>query len=501
MINELKIDNKKIWALVRVSSDKQDFNSQMESINTFCRNNNINLLEQNIITTNISGFTTEIEDRTDLNTIEQLAKDNKIKLLICFNQDRLSRKTDLVEYINKLTKLGVLIVSTTEGIINDTTSDTSDLIYMIKSWVSNYESKKIKARVKNGLLAKQKAKVNYAHGKVLFGYKVENKKLVVDESKRDIIRRVFDLYIDYGTSKVIDYLASLGTYKNTQGIMQLLKNTTYKGYQRHDKQYYSEADYQEITYYNPSLAIVSESTFNKANELIKKRTRSKNKSVGYDFRSNFMFESLIYCEKCGHKLQIQYDYRPSIPRMFLQCRHCKDLKVKDTQKNWSLNKLEPVLEKAIEDILNYELDRNKLIDHYNKLKNNNINELNQLYQSKKKDLASKEKSISNANKKLELLLASTDINIDMIKIVTSTINKFKEEAQELKQDISELEQQILEQEQINQEQNEKIELFTKLASIYKLASADKQKQILNILIDKIEISNDYNYNVKIYLNY
>ena len=67
--------------------------------------------------------------------------------------------------------------------------------------------------------------------------------------------------------------------------------------------------------------------------------------------------------------------------------------------------------------------------------------------------------------------------------------------------ISELEKQIQEQQQINQEQNNKIELFSKLGQVYKIASDDKQKQILNILIDKIVVSNDYSYNIKVYLNY
>ena len=54
---------------------------------------------------------------------------------------------------------------------------------------------------------------------------------------------------------------------------------------------------------------------------------------------------------------------------------------------------------------------------------------------------------------------------------------------------------------INQEQNNKIELFTKLRDVYKLASDDRRKQILNILIDKIVVSNDYSYKIKVYLNY
>lgn len=501
MLDNLDVDNKRIYALIRCSSDKQDFQSQMEGIQNYCKNNNINLLEDHIIQEHgISGFKIPLGKREGLNKILELGKSKKIKILIIFNQDRIGRRNEVIQYIDKLTKLNVLIVSVTEGIINDTTSDTSDLIYMIKSWTSKYESMKTSKRVKNGLLAKQKEQVNYAHGRILFGYKVVDKKLVVDESKAHIIKKVYQLYIDYGTSKVIDYLESFGIKKTTQTIMQLLKNSLYKGIQMHNKQYYTDDDYNEITYYNKDLAIVSEEVWNKANDMIKKRCRAKNKVVGYDFRSSFMFEGLCYCEKCGHKLQINYDYRPSIPRLYLLCRHCKSNKSKE-QKSFSLSKLEPQLEKAIADVLEYELDKQKLIEHYNKLKNTSINELNQLYQSKKKDLVSKEKSISNANKKLEVLLTNTDLDVSNIKIVTSMINRFTKETEELKQCILELEEQMQEQKIINQEQNEKIELFTKLGQVYKLTSADEQKKILNILIDRIEISNDYNYNVKVYLNY
>lgn len=499
MIDNIAIDNSRIYALIRVSDSTQDFNSQWQGISNYCKKNNIELPKENIIEEHgISGLT-EISDRKGLNKIKQLAEEHKIDMLIIFNQDRLARSTDLVQYINKLTKLGVLIVSTTEGIINDKTSDTSDLIYMIKSWTSNYESKKTSERVKNGLLAKQKEKANYFHGgKILLGYKAVNKKLVINTDTAPIIRRVYKLYIDYGTSKAIDYLASVGINRNAYSLLRMLKNTTYKGYLQHHKKNYSEADYKDITYYNKELAIVSESTWNTANNLIQKRRRVKNSNVGYDFRTSFMFEGLCYCEQ-GHKLHIEYDYRPKKKRRYLQCRKCKTNKA-TTQKNYSLLKLEPQIQRAIDDVLEYELDRDKLIQHYNSKKNNNINELKELYKLKKKELASKEKAITNANNKLELLLAS-DTDVNTIKIVADMINRFNTEADELKKDISELEEQIQEQQQINQEQNNKIELFSKLKDVYKLASDDKQKQILNILIDRIVVSNDYNYNIKVYLNY
>ena len=93
-LKSMAIDNSKVYALVRVSSDKQDFQSQMNGILSYCRNNNINLLKENIIEEQgISGFKTEINKRQGLNKILDLAKANKIQMLIVFNQDRLRNKT------------------------------------------------------------------------------------------------------------------------------------------------------------------------------------------------------------------------------------------------------------------------------------------------------------------------------------------------------------------------------------------------------------------------
>lgn len=500
MIDDIAIDNSKVYALIRVSDDKQSLQSQMESINKYCRNNDIELLQDNIIIEHgISAFKTEYEDRKGLNTILDLVAEDKIDILIVFNSDRISRrKHDVEDFIFKLTYANVKIISTTEGQLN-LNNDTDSLITSIKGWVNEYESSKIAVRVKNGLLAKQKEKANYFHGgKILLGYKVVNKKLMVDDTTAPIIRRVYKLYIDYGTSKAIDYLNSVGIKRNPYSLLRMLKNTTYKGIIQHHKKNYSEADYNEITYYNKDLAIVSESTWEKANNLIQKRRRVKNSNVGYDFRTSFMFEGLCYC-KCGGKLHIEYDYRPTTPRRFLQCRNCKTNKA-TTQKNYSLLKLEPQIQRAIDDVLEYELDRDKLEEHYSLKKNNNINQLKELYQLKKKDLNKKELAITNGNKKLELLLSS-DTDVNTIKIIADMISKLKKETQELKKDILELEKQINQKQQINQEQNNKIELFSRLKDVYKLASADKQKQILNILIDRIVVSNDYNYNIKVYLNY
>lgn len=92
-LKSMAIDNSKIYALVRVSSDKQDFSSQWNSIQSFTKQNNIELLKENIIEEfNVSGYKTPYKERKGLQKALELAKANKLQLLIVFNMDRLRQE-------------------------------------------------------------------------------------------------------------------------------------------------------------------------------------------------------------------------------------------------------------------------------------------------------------------------------------------------------------------------------------------------------------------------
>ena len=496
-INNLGIDNSKVWALVRVSSDKQDFQSQWNGIQNYCKQNNISLAKENIIEAyNVSGWKTEISNRTDLNKVLELAKEHKIQMLIVFNQDRLSRRTEIISWINQLTKLNVLIVSVTEGIINDTSNETSDLIAMIKSWTAKYESSKTSKRVRSGKLASSK-QGKYNGGTILYGYQRQGDKLVIDKSKVEIIRTMYQKYISGGSKEALAYLESVGIHKVHQSLLQMIKNPTYKGYQQHDKQYYEAEEYEEIMFFNPELQIVSEDIWTRANELRELRKTNRRGATVKTNRTGMKLESLCVCGTCGGKLTLQKDYRYNPTQYILQCRKCKELKA-TTQKNWSYKKIERLVNEKLEDILAYEINKEKLEKYYNSKKNSNINELEQLLKLKNKELATKEKSITKAEKNLERLL-TLDIDIDNITIVTNTINKFRAEAEELKQQISELEQQINQEHEINNSNNNKINMLLQVKELYHKANEQQQKQLLQMLVQKIEIKNKED--IKIYLNY
>ena len=277
----------------------------------------------------------------------------------------------------------------------------------------------------------------------------------------------------------------------------MIRNPTYKGYQKHDKSLYTEADYNEIMFYNEELQIVSTEVWEKANQLrLARKTNRRGCNVLTD-RTDKLLESLCYCGKCGGKLTLQKDYRYEPTQYILQCRKCKQNK-EQSQKNWSYNKIERLVNSKIEEILDYEINEEKLEKYYNSKKNSNISELEQLLELKSRELNNKNRAIEKANKKLEQLLLS-DLGIDSIKIVTDKISKFKAEAEELKQQISELKQQINQEREQNNSNSNKIRMLLEIKKLYARANKEQQKKLLQILVQKIEIKGKDN--IKIYLNY
>ena len=390
----------------------------------------------------------------------------------------------------------MLIISVTEGIINDTSSDTSDLILMIKSWTAKYESSKTSKRVKSGKLASSKAG-RYNGGVVLLGYKVVNGKLVIDESKAPIIKMMYEKYISGGSKLALEYLESVGIKKVHQSLLALIRNSTYKGIQKHDKSLYTAEEYEEIMFFNEELQIVSTEVWEKANQLREQRKTNRRGATVKTDRTDKLLEGICYCGVCGGKLTLQRDYRYEPVQYILQCRKCKQNK-EQSQKNWSYKKIEKLVNSKIEEILDYEIDKEKLEKYYNSKKNSNISELEQLLELKNKELVAKEKGISKANKNLEKMLVS-DLGIDSIKIATDMISKLKKEAEELKQQISELEQQINQEMMINKESNNKIRMLLEIKSLYTKANKEQQKKLLQMLVQKIEIKNRED--IKIFLNY
>ena len=483
------------YALIRVSSDKQDFNSQMEGIRNYCKQNNIILQDTNIIQEyNISGYSTKLEDRKGLQQLIQLALNKEIDTLIVFNQDRIGRRLELLSFLSIMTENNVTIISVTEGILNDN-SDTSDLLQAIKLWTASYESKKTSIRVKNGKLnATKNGKWN--GGRVNIGYALKDGKLVIDESIAPIIKTVYALYINEGTSAAVTYLnQTLKLHKNGSSLIQMLRNPIYKGVYNHDSKLYNSEDYECISQYNKDLQIVSESTWNKAAALMEdRRTSVKDTRCKALNRSTCEYEGLLY-HICGNKLTIDYDNRGKTRRMLFKCRKCKNDKI-SARKCFSANKLLPQIDEQIQSLF-IDLNKEQLVDKYiNKINGNQIR-LNNEYQRISREIVEKQTILNNANNKVQqLLLNNADTSV--FTVLTQTISTVKTELQSLNELKVQIQRELDKMANNIDKRVKIIDKFTKMHDIYILGDYKQKRQILQLIVDKIVVT-DYD-DITIYTN-
>ena len=482
-------------ALLRVSTNMQELNSQRESIEGYCKRNNI-VIDKYIEEKGVSGYKTKLEDREGLQELINLALEDKLDTVIIMNQDRIGRRLELLSFMAVMDEQNVKVISTTEGLLNVKNDDASDLMQIIKFWTARAESKKTSQRVKSAKLHNSKNE-KYNGGKVNFGYKVVNGKLVIDEEKADIIRNLYQTYINYGTKECIEYLKQFNIKMTNQLVTQLLRNPIYKGVYAHDKKLYDEDDYKEITQIRKDLQIVSEKIWNRAREVAKERTTNKGAKCKALNRSNCEYEGLLE-HWCGCKLTIDYDYRyKDKKRMFFKCKSCRTHKRDDYKKTYSANKLIPILDREVEKLF-LELDHDMLQKKYDEKANTNLKTLNINLNNISKTLKSKIDSLHGANKKLELMV-SQDVDISTIQILADMIKDLKLAIADLEVKKEEVEAKIKEEKHNNENKEHIIEEFLSMKDIYKKGDYKQRRAILQKLIDKIVVR-DYD-DMSIYLNF
>ena len=484
----------KTYILIRVSSDKQDFDSQLQGITNYCRDNNIELLEEHIIKEfNVSGYKTEVQNREGLNKILALAKEQLIDTLIIFNLDRIGRRTDLLPFITKMTLAGVKIISVTEGIINQG-SDVDELMNFIKLWSAQGESRKTSARCRSGKLKTSKDG-GFNGGKINLGYKVEDGRLIVDENIAPIIRQAYITYINEGTQATIKYLKKFGIEKNNQTLTQMLRNSIYKGVYAHNKDLYSEEDFAEITQYREELAIVSQEVWELARQRANERRTSQGARCKALNRSDCIYEGILV-HGCGNSLTIDWDTRKKPKRMFFRCKHCKKYHIKNLSQSYTANKLLPILDNEIDKLFK-ELNGEKLRAIYLDSKGDKLNSLINYSKSIDTSLKTQYTTLENANKKLRLMIAQ-DMDLNSIKIVTDLIEEIKNDIKELEIKKSNIAVDITIEQNAKDKSDVMIEKILNVKDRYYEANNKQKKQILQLIIDKIVV---YSYtDIQIFLN-
>ncbi len=237
---------------------------------------------------------------------------NKFDLIITKEISRFSRNTlDSIKYTGELLKNGVGVIFQSDNI--NTLMPDAELRLTIMSSIAQDEVRKISERVKFGFKRAIENGVVLGNSKI-WGYKKQDGKLIVEPNEAEIVRKIFELYAieKIGIRGIAAALNESGI-KNTKGndfsfstIKNILVNPKYKGYycgnkshkydyRSDERKVFDEAEWVMYKDEENVPAIVSEELWDKANEILDKRSKKHSSENPSSYSNKYKYSCKIIC--------------------------------------------------------------------------------------------------------------------------------------------------------------------------------------------------------------
>lgn len=267
-----------------------------------------------------SSFHDDLGNRPALVELLTEIENNNVQHLFVYNTDRLSRNQKtwgMIRY--KLLESGVTL-HTVSGKM-ELKNPIDDLLLGILSEISQYDNKLRTERSRQGRFEKVKMGF-WRGGPTPFGYKNENKKLVIDVKESKWIKEIYRWY-----SKGIS-INEIRTKLNLNGVLTRRKNTSWSlGSIRKilgNKTYVGHYEYTDTsigqTLTVPTPPIIDQIMFNNVQK--RRRGQSKNKQRNNSTKHFYLLTNLMVCGDCGtqisgrinRKSQQNYYYCPKTER-------------------------------------------------------------------------------------------------------------------------------------------------------------------------------------------
>jgi len=230
------------------------------------------------------------DQRPDFQRMIEDAAKHQFEMVIVWKLDRFARnRYDSAIYKAKLKKHGVRVVSVKENI---TDSPEGIILEGLLESMAEYYSANLSQNVRRGL-RESIAKGNFCGGTIPYGYRVENKKLVIDDKTAPMIRYMFEQYAA-GVSKkdIIDELnrrgccGRFGKPLTPNSMTHVLPNTVYIG------------EYKYAGNVVPGLAqpMIDPELFAVVQERLKRNARTPAVAKA---KVSYLLQGKCFCGHCG----------------------------------------------------------------------------------------------------------------------------------------------------------------------------------------------------------
>ena len=252
-------------------------------------------------------------------------KNKKCNTIVVLKLDRLTRSVYDMEDIMKFLEENNAYLDCANDDINTTTAN-GRMVARLLTTVSQNEIERTSERTKVGLAGA--IKVGNIPHRAPFGYKHVNKKLVPDETTKDQVIRIFNLYHAGNSYQTISNIYNkekvFGKTNWCDGtILKILENEIYKGDFVHGKRTSSPTYYKDVV-----EPIVSKELWEECQ--VQKKKNSRN----YKRDKEYLFLQKLKCPKCGRILGGNATRKKNGDvYYYYQCHDCKiSIREKDVEK-------------------------------------------------------------------------------------------------------------------------------------------------------------------------
>ena len=333
---------------VRVSSKEQvdgySIGEQIERLEKYA-----DAMEWDIIKTFVDpGYSGGNTDRPGLKEMIKEIKNGGVDKVVVYKLDRLSRsQLDTLYLIEK-----VFLSNNTDFVSMSENFDTSTpfgrAMIGILAVFAQLEREQIKERTMVGKEARAK-EGKWGGGSaepIGYNYNIAKDLLEVDEYEAMQVRELFEIFLKGTPLRTIETIFREKGYSHKHGywdsksIRRVLKNKIHLGYIRYRDNYY-KAEHTPI---------ISEETFERAQELLKQREELYKEFYRKPGSQTTYLGGMLYCKQCGAKYCKQLGGSTKYGKLYYYVCYSRNKKVKKMikdpnckNKSWRMEKLDEIV--------------------------------------------------------------------------------------------------------------------------------------------------------------
>lgn len=280
----------------RVSLEEQidnfSLSAQLNEIQQYCVKNNIQIYQ----VYKDEGLSGTKEDRPEFQRMIKDAEKHLFNIILVHKFDRFARRIELSHKIkSRLKKASVNVISISEPIEDSPIGFFQEGLLEL---LAEYYVRNLAKEVKKGQA--ERVKQGLPSGTVPFGYYTKEKNVYIDEKEAEVVKQIFQLYINGTGYLKICHILESASIPNPKGII--------KWRESHIARILSHTLYTGNIYYNGQLypsqvpQIISQEQFDMVQRM--RGNKSAGRIYNSDTKHLFLFAGYLICGECLHVMQI-----------------------------------------------------------------------------------------------------------------------------------------------------------------------------------------------------